>query len=373
MAETSELFNEIASHYERWSNLLSGEGIRAWRRFAVDRMNLSPGMHVLDVGCGTGAATRMIAKRMSSRGKVVGLDPAEAMLSVGKNTPIEADAAPIEWVVGFGEHLPFEDNVFDRVTAQFSLRNMNDWVAGLGEMVRVLKYGGELTILEMVQPVTTLGTLARRGLDAITAKIPTGGLAPYQWLGASLRHAPTAEELRSEAERIGIDSTAAHHWLGDLVVVVSGAKTRSITAERRVPANGTVIWGIDGSITSFRGAQVINQFINPGTTVHIVTVIPDRNLNEQIRRTDEQFWQRQHKTAENLLLPAKFHIETNILEGDPGRVLIGFAHETHARIIVVGNKCRNPSSDYLMGSVARYVFSHSPVPVLLVPTDIAAE
>ncbi|HBQ94238.1 MAG TPA: methyltransferase type 11, partial [Sulfobacillus sp.] len=67
---------------------------------------------------------------------------------------------------GSGEHLPFEDGVFDRVTAQFSLHGMTDWATGLQEMMRVLKPRGQLTILDMVQPRTAKGIGAREALDA---------------------------------------------------------------------------------------------------------------------------------------------------------------------------------------------------------------
>lgn len=371
MGETPELFNEIATNYDRWSNLLSGEGIRAWHHFAVDRMNLGPGLKILDVGCGTGTTTRVIAKRAGPQAAVVGLDPAEAMLTVGRNAELDPDGAPIDWVLGSGEHLPFDDHEFDRITAQFSLRNMTDWTQGLREMIRVLKVGGELTILEMVQPVTSLGSLARSGLDAITANISNEALTPYQWLGVSLQHAPTTEELRSEAERLGVKRLSNHHWLGDLVVVLTGVKGSEVKSLEPHLNAGPVVWAIDGSVTAFRGAQWINQFVSTGAVIHLVTVVPEQQRAEQVKNTDKLFWHRQHHTAESLLAAGKFHVETTMLEGNPGPALIEYVQQAHAGMLIMGKKHRSGPADFWMSSAARYVFAHASCPVLFVPTNVA--
>ncbi|WP_020375314.1 ubiquinone/menaquinone biosynthesis methyltransferase [Sulfobacillus thermosulfidooxidans] len=370
-AETPELFNDIAIHYDRWSNLLSAGGIRAWHHYAVEAMHLSSGLKVLDVGCGTGTTTRLIAKKLGPGGHVIGLDPSEGMLTVAKSTTRSQDSASIEWILGSAENLPFEDNTFDRVTAQFSLRNMVDWLRGLQEMMRVLKCGGELTILEMVQPLTQLGILARQGLDAITATMSVP--APYQWLRVSLQHAPTLEELRSEMTRSGFIQVAARQWLGDLVVVLNGVKSRKPSVPRQSAVVPVLAWAMDGSVTSLRAARWINQFLKEGALVHLVTVIPESLYPEQIQKTDRQFWSHQHAMAIDLLTPGKFRVETTMIEGRPGPALVEFCQRNHVNMMVVGNKQRRITSDYWQESVSRYVSMHSSIPVLLVPTDFSVK
>lgn len=368
MGETPELFNEIASHYDRWSNLLSGEGIRAWHHFAVDQMRLGPGLNILDVGCGTGTATRLMAKAAGPTSRVVGLDPAEAMLGVARKIVPDPESAPVEWVLGAAEHLPFADQTFDRVTAQFSLRNMSDWLEGLKEMVRVLKVGGRLTILEMVQPVTSLGALARRGLDAITANLSNDALVPYQWLGVSLQHAPTADELSWEAAHLGIGTITRHYWLGDLVAVVSGVRASDEVSSHQATQRGPVVWAIDGSVTALKGAAWINRFVASGTGIHLITIIPPKVRAEEVAETDRLFWSRQHRRAQALLDEHRFRCESSVLEGEPGPTMVRFLEDVHASMVVMGKKTRTPSADLWMGSVARYVFMHAPVPTLFVPT-----
>ncbi|MCL4493504.1 MAG: class I SAM-dependent methyltransferase [Firmicutes bacterium] len=370
---TPALFDVISPHYDRWSDLLSAGGIRAWHHVAVERMQLSGSLHVLDVGCGTGTVTRQIALKLGPQGRVTGLDPATGMLDVARTAPIPANAGPIQWVHGSGEQLPFGSETFDRVSAQFSLRNMGDWTKGLQEMMRVLKVGGQLTILEMVQPLTRLGIMARQGLNAITARISGPKLNPYQWLAVSLQHAPSMQELRTEAMRLGLIKLSVHQWLGDLVVLLTGVKA---------PAQGNllvsnnphaIVWGIDGSLTSLRGGSWINRFIQEGSVIHLVTVLPESYHAEEIQKTDRQYWQHQHMMAENLLTAGKFQNQITVLEGEAGPTLVEFSQHVHASMIVMGNRHRNDIPAYWQESASRYVSAHSLVPVLLVPTEYGAD
>ncbi len=146
MEDTPDLFNRIAHHHDWWSTVLSADGINAWHRAAIQWLDLKPGQHVLDVGCGTGRATREMAVALGPEGQVVGLDPADAMLAEARRLALPAHAAPVAWVKGQAEALPFDDQQFDRVTAQFSLRNAQDWQAALGQLWRVTKTGGRLVI-----------------------------------------------------------------------------------------------------------------------------------------------------------------------------------------------------------------------------------
>ncbi len=366
---TPALFDVISPHYDHWSNLLSIGGIHAWHHVAVERMQLSGNLHVLDVGCGTGTVTRQIASKLGTQGRVVGLDPAVGMLDVAKSLPVITRAAPIDWVSGSGEQLPFANETFERVSAEFSLRNMSEWTKGLQEMMRVLKVGGQLTILEMIQPLTRLGIMARQGLNAITAHISGPKLNPYQWLGVSLLHAPTMQELRTEAVRLGLSQLAVHQWLGDLVVLLTGVKGATHGHLSLPPSPNTIVWGIDGSLTSLRGSTWINRFIATGSVVHLVTVLPESYHAEEIQKTDRQYWEHQHMIAEEFLTSGKFRSEITVLEGEAGPSLVEFAQHVRASMIILGNRHRNDVSAYWRESASRYVSTHSTTPVLLVPTE----
>lgn len=112
-----------------------------WAPRVVDAARVAPGEHVLDVACGTGIVARHAADRVGPSGAVVGLDANAGMLTVA------ARRAPgISWKQGMAESLPFEDRSFDVVCCQFGLMFFNDQGAALGEMMRVLKSGGRLSL-----------------------------------------------------------------------------------------------------------------------------------------------------------------------------------------------------------------------------------
>lgn len=368
--ETSDLFNQIASHYDHWSNLLSGEGIRAWHHFAVDQMHIQNGDQVLDVGCGTGTITVFMAAKAGPQGRVVGLDPSLAMLAQAQGRAPHPGSAPTFWVEGEGGHLPFSDGEFDCVTAQFSLRNMEDWVSGLSEMARVLKPGGRLVVLDVVQPTSALGSLAWQGLKTVTQRFTRQSVKAYQWLGLSVEHAPTGGELAFEAGRLNIAGINAHYWLGDLVMVLSGQKLANPAVVPAAIHEPRVLWAVDGSTTALGAAAWINRQVAPGCSVEIVTVIPPATVAPDVARADAEVWRHQAESAQQHLILERFTVTVNVLAGAPGPEILRFARERDIGLIIVGNKGRSTRADHWVGSVARYVAKHAFCPVLMVPTGV---
>lgn len=116
----------------------------SWADRLVETAKVSEGDRVLDVGCGTGIVARRAAARVGSGGSVTGLDVNDAMLAVA------ADAAesqpPIEWRRGDATDVPFDDGRFDVVTCQQALQFVDDPVAAVGEMRRLLGSGGRAAL-----------------------------------------------------------------------------------------------------------------------------------------------------------------------------------------------------------------------------------
>jgi len=100
-----------------------------------------PGTHVLDIACGTGAATFWLPDRVGTWGRVVGLDASADMLALAR-----ARGQHIEWVKGRAEALPFPDASFDAVVSQFGLMFFDDRPRALAEMWRVLRPSGHLAV-----------------------------------------------------------------------------------------------------------------------------------------------------------------------------------------------------------------------------------
>lgn len=102
----------------------------------------APGERVLDVACGTGVVTRLVAERVGATGTVAALDVSPGMLAVARSLP--APAAPVEWHESSAESLPFADDAFDLVTCQMGLQFVPDQRAALREQHRVLAPGGRV-------------------------------------------------------------------------------------------------------------------------------------------------------------------------------------------------------------------------------------
>ena len=148
-----QLFDRIAGTYDGLNHGLSLSIDRRWRRKTVERMK--PMRHVLDVAIGTADLTiEMLRRGMAQR--VTGIDLSTKMMAIGKCKVERLKLKEVEFVYGNAQQMPFEDNAFDGVTCAFGCRNFSDLDAGLREMYRVLKPGGQVTILEFSYPSNRL-------------------------------------------------------------------------------------------------------------------------------------------------------------------------------------------------------------------------
>ena len=147
-----QLFDRIAATYDGLNHGLSLNIDRRWRRQTVAAMPPAP--HVLDVAVGT-ADLAIAILRGGKAERVTGIDLSTEMMAIGEQKA-EKGHWPVEFVYGNAQQMPFEDNTFDGVTCAFGCRNFSDLDAGLKEMYRVLKPGGQVTILEFSYPANRL-------------------------------------------------------------------------------------------------------------------------------------------------------------------------------------------------------------------------
>lgn len=112
-----------------------------WAPRVAAAAEIRPGQRVLDVACGTGVLTRLVAVRTGSSGAVTGLDLSPRMLAIAKRL-----SPTLTWQEGDAQALPFPDETFDAVVSQFGLMFVPDPTLALREMMRVLKRGGHLAV-----------------------------------------------------------------------------------------------------------------------------------------------------------------------------------------------------------------------------------
>ena len=175
----TSIFDETAADYDKVEHWLSLGSGRWYRRQALMRGGLRPGMQVLDVAVGTGLVAREALTLLKGEGKVVGVDPSPGMLARAR------ESLGIETVVATAEALPLPGASFDFVSMGYALRHVEDMTAAFREYARVLRPGGRVCVLEITRPRTRVGRLLLRGyLGAV------GGI-----MGRVTRLAPRTPEL----------------------------------------------------------------------------------------------------------------------------------------------------------------------------------
>ena len=152
-----QLFDRIAGTYDGLNHGLSLGIDKYWRRKTVSMMPAAK--HVLDVAIGTADLTIEMLKRGKAE-QVTGIDLSEQMMAVGKakveRLRVTGYGLPVEFVYGNAQQMPFADASFDAVTCAYGCRNFQNLDEGLKEMYRVLRPGGQVTILEFSYPSNRL-------------------------------------------------------------------------------------------------------------------------------------------------------------------------------------------------------------------------
>ncbi len=202
------MFDSIAGNYDALNHILSLDIDRIWRKKALKQIVDAPApVQVLDLACGTGDFSIAIAKALAE-GHVTGVDLSEGMLAVMRDKVGKAGLNEmISIEEGDGENLRFPDNTFDRVTIAFGIRNFEDRPKGLREMLRVLKPGGRLVILELSRPENKVirwfyDLYFLHILPKIGGKV-SGDKAAYAYLPASVAAFPGKKEFTTTMREAG--------------------------------------------------------------------------------------------------------------------------------------------------------------------------
>lgn len=149
--EVAEMFNRISGKYDFLNHFLSVGIDKGWRRKAIKMLEEIQPKRILDIASGTGDFA--IASLKLNPTEVVGMDISEGMLEVGRQKMKKKGVDSIVTMrLGDSEALPFEDNYFDALTVGFGVRNYENLELGLSEMLRVVRPGGKIIILEFSKP-----------------------------------------------------------------------------------------------------------------------------------------------------------------------------------------------------------------------------
>ena len=210
-SQVAEMFDKIAFRYDFLNRFLSGGIDVYWRKRAISELKDVKPQYVLDVATGTADVALLLSKYLSPE-KIVGIDISEGMLELGRQK-IEKQKLKdrIELRAGDSEAIKFPNNTFDAITVAFGVRNFEHLQQGLAEMLRVLKPGGKLVILEFSKP--------RRKLFKRLYNVYMNVIAPqagkwfcknkeaYQYLTKSVKAFPDGREFLHILKQTGYTDT----------------------------------------------------------------------------------------------------------------------------------------------------------------------
>ena len=224
------VFHSVAGRYDLMNDLMSGGIHRVWKRFTIEVSAARPGQRVLDIAGGTGDLARRFADIVGETGEVVLADINESMLRVGRDKLLDNGyLGNIEYVQANAECLPFPDNHFDIVSIAFGLRNVTEKSQALESMLRVLKPGGRLLVLEFSKPESELLSRASDNYSfkilPVLGKLVAGDSDSYQYLAESIRMHPDQETLKEMMEEAGFGRCEFFNMTGGIVALHRGIKT----------------------------------------------------------------------------------------------------------------------------------------------------
>jgi len=209
--QVANMFNSIAGKYDFMNRFLSAGIDVQWRKKAIKQLKELRPKFVLDVATGT-ADVAIMTNNLLKPEKIIGIDISEGMLEAGKKKVEKLGlSGAIELQLGDSETINYPDNTFDAITVAFGVRNFENLEKGISEMLRVLKPGGKLVVLEFSRPRQTgFKSLYNLYMNIVApgfGKFFTKNRKAYQYLNESVQAFPERENFIRIMEQAGYTST----------------------------------------------------------------------------------------------------------------------------------------------------------------------
>jgi len=211
--QVTQMFDRVSTNYDALNRILTFGIDVGWRKKVVKMVMGSGARKVLDVATGTGDLAILFGKEATD--EVVGLDISPGMLEIGKNKVEREDLdGKVKMIIGDSEDMDFPDGYFDAVTVAFGVRNFEDLEKGLKEILRVLRPGGMLVVLETSQPegavVKPLFRFYSRYVIPNIGKMLSKDKKAYDYLPESAAAFPYGETFNNILLKSGFITSKVH-------------------------------------------------------------------------------------------------------------------------------------------------------------------
>lgn len=207
------MFAGIAGRYDVANHLLSGGIDFYWRRVLTRMVKARKPKDVVDLATGSGDVAFKLRDRLGPNVTIKGLDFCEPMLDEARRKKNrKASYTDLEFAFGDCMALPLPDHCADAVTISFGLRNFEDRQKGLKEILRVLRPGGSLFVLEFSQPdkwFRPIYYLYLKYILPLVAAVATGDKSAYDYLAGTIENFPTKAALGEQIKLAGFDTVEA--------------------------------------------------------------------------------------------------------------------------------------------------------------------
>lgn len=225
--EVARMFDNISGKYDFLNHFLSMGTDKLWRRKAIKMLKPFSPKNILDVATGTGDFA--LAALTLKPDKIVGVDISSGMLDKGRIKIQKKKVSHIiEMTQADSENLPFDDNTFEAVTVAFGIRNFEDLKKGLSEMLRVVKPGKPIAIIEFSKPkkfpVKQLFNFYSKKIIPKLGKSISKDAAAYQYLPDSIAVFPEGKELVDILQQTGYKNVIVKPLSGGIASIYLGLK-----------------------------------------------------------------------------------------------------------------------------------------------------
>lgn len=210
--QVEQMFDNIAPSYDKLNHRLSWNIDRGWRKKAIRQLAVARPQRLLDIATGTGDFAIMAAKILNPQ-SIVGADISEGMMEIGRSKVVKLG---LQHIVTFDKQdcmsLEYSDGSFDAVTAAFGIRNFPDLDKGLREMCRVLRKGGQLSIVELTTPVSfpmkQLFSIYSHTVLPVYGRIISHDTSAYSYLTKTIEAFPQGEQMMEILKKAGFSHTS---------------------------------------------------------------------------------------------------------------------------------------------------------------------